>query len=97
MVVLYRRFLYNVNSGDIAYDLLKSCKQLLNEKIYIEYIIAKSNNLFPCFPSSWGDGMGLFELNGDNLEIKLDKDTKYTTPSLTPPYFSICGKGLAKT
>ncbi len=41
--------------------------------------------------------MGLFELNGDNLEIKLDKDTKYTTPSLTPPYFSICGKGLAKT
>jgi hypothetical protein len=72
LVVLYRRFLYNVNSGKIDYDLVSSYKQILSEKIYIEYIIAKSNNMVPSFPASWGDGKGLFELNDDNLEIKLD-------------------------
>jgi hypothetical protein len=72
LVVLYRRFLYNVNSGKIVYDLVQSYKELLREKIYIEYIIAKSNNMTPSFPASWGEGMGLFELNGDKLEITLD-------------------------
>jgi hypothetical protein len=72
LVVLYRRFLYNVNSGKIVYDLVNTYKELLKEKIYIEYIIAKSNNMVPTFPASWGDGVGLFELNGDILEIKLD-------------------------
>jgi hypothetical protein len=72
LVVIYRRFLYNVNSGKIIYDLVQSYKQLLFEKIYIEYIIAKSNNLISSFSTSWGDGMGLFVLNGDNIEIILE-------------------------
>jgi hypothetical protein len=72
LVVLYRRFLYNINSGKTEYDLVKVYKELLKEKIYIEYILAKSNNMVPTFPSSWGDGVGLFELNGDNLEFDLD-------------------------
>ncbi len=70
--MIYRRFLYNVNSGKLDYDLVKTYKQLLFEKIYIEYIISKSNNLISYFTSSWGDGLGLFELNGDTINIKLD-------------------------
>ncbi len=71
VVVSYRRFLYNVNSGKTDYDLVKTYKQLLYEKIYIEYIIAKSNNTLISFSESWGGGKGIFQYNAEKIDIRL--------------------------
>ncbi len=71
VVVSYRRFLYNVNSGKTDYDLVKTYKQLLYEKIYIEYIIAKSNNTLISFSESWRGGKGIFQYNAEKIDIRL--------------------------
>ncbi len=71
LVILYRRFIYNVNSGKTDFDLIKSYKQLLYEKIYIEYIIAKSNNTLVSFSESWGNGKGLFRYTVEKIDIRL--------------------------
>jgi hypothetical protein len=56
LVTLYRRFLYNVNSGKTDLNLIKSYKQLLFEKIYIEYITGKSEKYYTflyCLIGRW--------------------------------------------
>jgi hypothetical protein len=71
LVTLYRRFLYSVNSGKSDYDLIKSYKQLVFEKIYTEFIIAKSNNQLATFTVSWGDGTGIFSQSSGKIDIRL--------------------------
>jgi len=71
LVVIYRRFLFNVNSGKTDYDLIKVYKQVLYEKIYIEYIVAKSNHALASFSESWGNGAGLFRINAESLDIRM--------------------------
>jgi len=39
--LLCKRFLYNINSGEVDYDLVKKYKISLYEKIYFEHILAK--------------------------------------------------------
>jgi hypothetical protein len=71
LVTLYRRFLYCVNSGKLDFDLLKSFKQLLYEKIYIDFIIAKSNHCFDSFSGFWGNGVGIFVHDEQKIDIRL--------------------------
>jgi len=44
--VLYKRFLHNINSGEVDYDLVTKYKISLYEKIYFEYILAKDVSKF---------------------------------------------------
>jgi hypothetical protein len=71
VIVSYRRFLYNINNGKSEYDLVKTFKQILFEKIYIEYIISKSNNTLISFSESWGEGKGIFQSNAKSIDIRL--------------------------
>ena len=72
LITLYKRFLYNVNSGKLDYDLIKSYKQFLYEKIYIVFIIAKTNHKLLAFKEFWKDGQGLFQIaNECHIDIRL--------------------------
>jgi hypothetical protein len=71
IVTVYRRFLYNVNSGDQEYDLVKSYKQSLIEKIYINFIPHKSNNNISLFTVFWGEGSGVFVIADGRIDLRL--------------------------
>jgi hypothetical protein len=71
LVTLYRRFLHCVNSGKSDLDLCKAFKQNLFEKIYVEYIIAKSNKRLSSFSAFWGNGAGIFVFNDQKIDIRL--------------------------
>ena len=72
LITLYKRFLYNVNSGKLDYDLIKSYKQALYEKIYIDFIIARSNHKLLAFMKFWKNGLGLFKItNESTIDIRL--------------------------
>jgi len=71
IVILYRRFLYNINSGKKDYDLVKSYKQLLYEKIYINYVIHKTKNTLIMFADFWGNGTGIFKHTVESIDIRL--------------------------
>ncbi len=70
-VTLYKMFLYNINSGKLDYDLIKSYKQLVYEKIYIDFILAKSNMQLNTFSSFWGNGIGIFKYTSEKIDIRL--------------------------
>ena len=69
-VVIYRRFIYNVNSNKVDFDLIKNFKKSLYEKLYLEFTVKKRSEL-PKFSDFWGDGKGLFRINGNTIDIRL--------------------------
>jgi hypothetical protein len=71
IVVLYRRFLYNVNSGKTSYDLIKVYKQALYEKIYMDFLVMKSEGSISMFDKFWGSGEGLFVIEEGLIDIRL--------------------------
>jgi len=46
---LYKRFLYNVNSGKSEFDLIGTFKFRLHEMIYLQYVSAKGNDTISFF------------------------------------------------
>ena len=69
-VVIYRRFIYNVNSNKVGFDLVKNCKKSLYEKLYLEFTVKKRSEL-PKFGDFRGDGKGFFKINGNTIDIRL--------------------------
>jgi hypothetical protein len=71
--VLYKRFIYNVNSGKTDYDLVQNFRQLLHAKIFFEYSWTKSlgSPWFEKFQIFWNYGKSLFTVSQGNVQIFL--------------------------
>jgi hypothetical protein len=71
--VLYKRFIYNVNSGKTDYDLVQNFRQLLHAKIFFEYVWTKSQGSpwFEKFQSFWNYGKGLFIVVDEKVQMIL--------------------------
>ena len=76
-VVIYRRFIYGINSNKVDFDLIKNFKKSLYEKLYLEFTVKKRSDL-PKFCDFWGDGKGLFRINGNSIDIRLYTSTNVT-------------------
>ena len=61
--ILYKRFLYNINSGLTDYDLLEQFNVRLYELIYSSYTNSKRKNSIDKFLNYWNEGKGLFMIN----------------------------------
>jgi len=68
--ILYRRFLYNINSGDIQYNLLGRFKSNLIETIVSGFLTAKQKNSVEEYLVYWNNGAGLFEVANNEVIIK---------------------------
>jgi hypothetical protein len=71
VVVVYRRIRFYVNSANTVYDLVKSYKNLLYVKIYMNYLVYKTTDKLDLFTQFWGDGTGIFVINSGEIDIFL--------------------------
>ena len=71
LLAVYQGFLRAVNSGQTDSDLVKIFKQKLFERIYISFLVAKSENRLTQFNKFWGDGVGLYKIVDTRIEIRL--------------------------
>jgi len=67
--VLYKRSLYNINSGKVDYDLVTKYKLSLYEKIYFEYTIAKEYDAVSNFLKYLYNENGIFIIRDDTIEM----------------------------
>jgi len=68
LLASYNGFLRTVNSGKKDQNLVKLFTQLLYEKVYLEFVTAKSGNLSK-FNAFWGSG--LFKINEGRIDIRI--------------------------
>jgi hypothetical protein len=68
--ILYRRFLYNINSGDIQYNLLDRFKSNLVETIVTRFLTAKQKNSVEEYLEYWDNGAGFFDVVNNEVITK---------------------------
>jgi len=69
--ILYRRFLYNINSGDLNFDLIEKFKLRFHEYLSFEYYSAKYNNCLDKFMKYWYNGLGIFQIVNEDDTIEM--------------------------
>jgi hypothetical protein len=67
--VIYKRFLYNINSGILDYDLVERFRERLFGLLYFDFSNAKINGSIEKFLSFCNSGSGIFEILNDDLKI----------------------------
>src|SRR5690348_2209095 len=70
LLAIYQAFLRLVNSGRRDQDLVKTFKQNLFEKIYLNFVMAKKSDL-SAFTKFWNDGKGIFVVSQDHIDIRI--------------------------